>query len=266
MTSGLKAGFALAVYPLSAFTISTDAKGLVAGDISIPSFDRKIPGYWAMPEGKGPFPTVVVVHEIFGLHEHIRDLCRRLAKKGFLAVAPYLYSRQGDVMHMKEVNDIINKVIFKVIRSEVNQDLDATIKFAEASKKADANRLSMTGFCWGGATTWLYAARNPQLKAGAAWYGPLTARIAGQESPITIAPMLKVPVLGLYGAKDDHISQASIKEMEEALKKGTSGSKIIVYPDAGHGFNADYRDSYVRKDADGAWARMLDWFKTHHAT
>ncbi len=265
VATGIKAGFAAAVYPLSAFTLTTDTIGLVAGDVSIESFDRKIPAYWAMPVGKGPFPSVIVVHEIFGVHEHIKDLCRRFAKKGFLAIAPYLYSRQGEVVSLKDIPEII-KVVSKVERAQVTKDLDATMTYIEKSGKADMKRVSITGFCWGGATTWLYAANHPKIKAGAAWYGPLQAKTEGAESPLSIAATLKVPVLGLYGGQDANIPQDQVHEMETSLKKGSSGSKIIVYPDSPHGFNADYRESYRKKDADAAWSEMLSWFKKHHAS
>ena len=265
VTQGISVGFALAAGPISALTINTDLKGITAGDIKIPQGTETIPGYWAMPQGKGPFPVLIVVHEIFGLHEHIRDVCRRFAKRGVLAVAPYLYFRQGDVVSMKDINEIIEKVVSKVSMDQVCSDIDATIAFVKQSGKGNLAKTSITGFCWGGATTWLYSSRHPELKAGVAWYGPLVNPDPKRPSPVTIAPTLKVPVLGLYGGKDGHITPDHVKAMEAALSQGSSGSKIIVYPDAPHGFNADYRDSYRKADSEAATKEMFSWLKSHGA-
>lgn len=263
--SAAAAGYALAVRPISAQTIATTSEGLVAGDVLIPVAGREIPGYRAMPATGGAHPVVLVAHEIFGVHEYIRDVCRRLAKRGYLAVAPDLYVRQGDVKGLASFDEI-KEVVGKVPDQQVLADLDATAKWA-ASEKGDSSRLAVTGFCWGGRVTWLYAAHNPTLKAGVAWYG----RLVGDESeltprqPVDVAPLLKVPVLGLYGGEDSNISPEAVERMREALAKGASGSEIVVYPGAPHGFHADYRPSYRKEAAEDGWKRMLDWFRRHGA-
>ena len=261
----LAAGFALAVQPVSAQTISTDTNGLEAGEAKIPVADGTIPAYRAMPASGGPFPIVLVVQEIFGVHEHIKDLCRRLAKAGYLAVAPEMYARQGDVSKLENIQDIISKVVSKVPDSQVMADLDATVAWAKTASKGDASKLAITGFCWGGRVVWLYSAHNPGVKAGAAWYG----RIVGTKdelhpkNPIDVAGDLKAPVLGLYGAKDRGIPVSSVETMREALKKANKPSEIVVYPEADHGFNADYRPTYHKTSAEDAWKRMLAWFKAN---
>jgi carboxymethylenebutenolidase len=264
VTTAVRAGFALAVYPLAATALATDDQGLDAGAIQIPAGDRAIPGYWAMPAGKKKLPTVIVCHEIFGLHEHIRDVCRRFAKLGMLAVAPDLFVRQGDVTKVAQISA---QVVSKVPLAQVMSDLDATVAFATRSGKAAPAHLGITGFCWGGRTVWMYAAHNPQLKAGVAWYGPLIGTTGvWPQAPIDIADKLTVPVLGLYGGKDSHITQEHIKQMEAALARGKSGSKILIYPDAPHGFFADYRDSYRKADATEAFGQLEGWFKRHGVT
>ncbi|HTS52559.1 MAG TPA: dienelactone hydrolase family protein [Burkholderiales bacterium] len=263
----LASGFALSVQPISAQTISTDDRGLTAGEVKVPTGDGQMPAYRVMPATGGPFPLVLVVQEIFGVHEHIKDLCRRLAKTGYFAVAPELYARQGDVSQLKDVQEIFATVVSKVPDGQVMSDLDATVAWAGATGKADTTRLAITGFCWGGRITWLYCAHNPHVKAGVAWYG----RLVGQSSalmpknPIDIAASLKVPVLGLYGGADQGIPAQSVDEMRVALSRGTSGSELTVYPDVPHGFNADYRPSYRKEAAEDGWKRMLVWFKGHGA-
>jgi carboxymethylenebutenolidase len=264
VASGISLGFAAAVGPISALAISTDSKGLLAGDTRILVGSESIPGYWASPKTKGPHPIIIVCHEIFGVHEHIRDVCRRFAKQGFLALAPDLYSRYGDVTKMKEIDEIVSKVVSKVSMDQVFRDLDAAIAHAQ-KHDGDPNRMSITGFCWGGRTVWLYASRNSNLKAGVAWYGPLVSANATQEAPVQIAAKLKVPVLGLYGGKDTHILPDHVHQMEEALKKGNSDSKIVVYPESPHGFFADYRDTYRKMDAEDGWKKALSWLKEHKA-
>ena len=259
----LTSGFALSVRPVSAQTISTDDTGLTAGEVKVPTNDGQIPAYRAMPATGGPFPFVLVVQEIFGVHEHIKDLCRRLAKTGYFAVAPELYARQGDVSQLKDVQEILTTVVSKVPDAQVMSDLDATVEWGGGTGKADKSRVAITGFCWGGRITWLYCAHNPRVKAGVAWYG----RLAGQanalmpKNPIDLAPSLKVPVLGLYGGADQGISVQSVDEMRAALSRGTSGSDLVVYPETPHGFNADYRPSYRKEAAEDGWKRMLAWFK-----
>lgn len=263
----LTAGFALAVQPITAATITTDTAGLTAGEVKIPVTDGVIPGYRAMPTTGKNFPIVLVVQEIFGVHEHIKDLCRRLAKLGYLAVAPELYARQGDVSQISNFQEIISKVVSKVPDAQVMADLDATAAWA-ASNRGDGARLAITGFCWGGRIVWLYAAHNPRLKAGAAWYG----RLVGQPSeltpkhPVDVAKDLKAPVLGLYGGKDQGIPLDTVEKMRAALKAGSKAaqqSDIVVYPNAGHGFHADYRPSYSEADAKDAWQKMLEWFRKY---
>jgi|SRR5579883_655667 len=261
----LAAGFALAAQPVSAEPITTDTKDLTAGEVKIPVKDGTIPAYRAAPEKGGPFPTVLVVQEIFGVHEHIKDVCRRLAKLGYLAVAPELYARQGDVSKMKEIQDIISKVVSKVPDSQVMSDLDATVEWAKKDGNGDTSKLGITGFCWGGRIVWLYAAHNKNLKAGVAWYGRLSGAGKATELqpkyPIDLAGELKAPVLGLYGEKDTGIPVKDVEAMREALKKANKPGEIVLYPDAPHAFFADYRPSYRKDAAEDGWKRMLAWFK-----
>ncbi len=212
VVTSLATGFALAVQPISAKTITTDTNGLVAGEVKVPTSDGTMPAYRAMPEGAGPFPTVLVVQEIFGVHEHIKDLCRRLAKQGYFAVAPELYARQGDVSKMTDIPKIISEVVSKVPDAQVMSDLDATVTWAKSTGKADASKLAVTGFCWGGRIVWLYAAHNPNLKAAAAWYGRLVgaADPLHPKHPVELAGDLKAPVLGLYGEADAGIPQDTV--------------------------------------------------------
>lgn len=265
--TSLAAGFALAVQPISAQTmITTDTTGLVAGEVKIPTKDGDVPAYRAMPAKGKNFPVVLVVQEIFGVHEHIKDVCRRFAKLGHIAIATELYARQGDVSKIKEVPNVIREVVAKVPDAQVMSDLDATVAWADKNG-GNSKKLAVTGFCWGGRITWLYAAHNPKVKAGGAWYG----RLVGQgtelqpKNPIEFAQTLKVPVLGLYGAKDGGIPVESVEKMREALKQGKSGSEIILYPEAPHGFHADYRPSYRKVDAEDAWKKLNEWFKKHGA-
>jgi carboxymethylenebutenolidase len=259
----LAAGFALAVQPVSAETITTDTSGLTAGEVKIPTPDGQMPAYRAMPAAGGPYPVILVVQEIFGVHEHIKDLCRRLAKAGYLAVAPELYARQGDVSNIADIREIISKVVSRVPDSQVISDLDAAVAWAKQSGKGNTTKLGVTGFCWGGRIVWLYAAHNPNLKAGVAWYGRLVgdADDLHPKHPVDLAGSLKAPVLGLYGGADTGIPAESIEAMRTALKGASQPSEIIVYPDTPHGFNADYRPTYRKQPAEDGWKRMLDWFK-----
>lgn len=263
----LATGFALAVQPVSAETITTDTKGLVAGEVKIPTADGTMPAYRAVPEGKGPFPTVLVVQEIFGVHEHIKDLCRRMAKAGYFAVAPELYARQGDVSKMTDIPKIISSVVSKVPDAQVMSDLDASVAWAKSTGLADTTKLAVTGFCWGGRIVWLYAAHNPNVKAGVAWYGRLVGEAdpLHPKHPVDLATELKAPVLGLYGGADTGIPLASIEQMRTAIKAAGKTSEIVVYPDTPHGFNADYRPTYREQPAADGWQRMLAWFKQHGA-
>jgi carboxymethylenebutenolidase len=259
----LAVGFAMAVQPVSAETITTDTGGLTTGEVKISTPDGQMPAYRAMPAAGGPFPVILVVQEIFGVHEHIKDLCRRLAKVGYLAVAPELYARQGDVSNIADIREIISKVVSKVPDSQVNSDLDATVAWAKQSGKGNTTKLGVTGFCWGGRIVWLYAAHSPNLKAGVAWYGRLVgdADALHPKHPVDLAGSLKAPVLGLYGGADTGIPAESIETMRSALKDARQPSEIIVYPDTPHGFNADYRPTYRKQPAEDGWKRMLEWFK-----
>ncbi|MBD1878565.1 dienelactone hydrolase family protein [Coleofasciculus sp. FACHB-T130] len=264
VTATLTTGFALAVQPISAKTIATDAKGLVAGAVKIPVKDGEIPAYRAMPAKSGNFPIVLVIQEIFGVHEHIQDVCRRFAKLGYLAIAPQLFVRQGDVLKLSNVDEI-RQVVAKVPDAQVLSDLDATVDWAVKSAEGNADKLAITGFCWGGRITWLYSAHNPQVKAGVAWYGRLVGNATEltPKHPVDIASALSVPILGLYGGKDTGITLDTVEQMRDRLKSSSSKSDIIVYPNAPHAFFADYRPSYREKEAKDGWKRLQAWFKQH---
>jgi carboxymethylenebutenolidase len=269
VVTSLAAGFALAVQPVSAQTITTDTNGLTAGEVKVPAKDGEVPAYRAMPDKGGPFPTVLVVQEIFGVHEHIKDICRRLAKLGYFAIAPELYARQGDVSGLTNFQDIL-KIVSKVPDAQVMSDLDAALAYAKGTGKADTAKLGITGFCWGGRIVWLYAAHNPDLKAGVAWYGrlkraPNDTNVELQPSyPIDLAAKIKAPVLGLYGGADQGIPVATVEQMREALKAaGNTMAEIVVYPDTPHAFYADYRPSYRKEQADDGWKRLQAWFKKY---
>jgi carboxymethylenebutenolidase len=263
----LAAGFALAVQPVSAETITTDANGLEAGEVTIPTPEGKIPAYRAMPAEGGSFPVVLVVQEIFGVHEHIKDICRRLAKLGYFAIAPEMYYRQGDVSKLTGFPEIL-KVVAKVPDAQVMSDLDAAVAYAKGTGKADTSKLAITGFCWGGRIVWLYSAHNPNLKAGVAWYGRLVPQ-PGQENPlqpkypIDLAGALHAPVLGLYGEADQGIPVASVEKMRAALKAANKPAEFVLYPNTPHAFLADYRPSYRKEPAEDGWKRMLAWFKKY---
>ena len=258
-------GFALAVQPISAETITTDSTGLVAGEVSIPTRDGNIPAYRAMPSKGKSFPVVLVVQEIFGVHEHIKDVCRRFAKLGYLAIAPELYARQGDVAGMQNIEEIISKVVSKVPDAQVMSDLDATVDWVQKSGQGDVGKLGITGFCWGGRIVWLYAAHSPRLKAGVAWYG----RLVGQSTeltpkhPVDVAASLKAPVLGLYGEEDQGIPLDTIEKMRAALKAAGKPGEIYVYHKGPHGFFADYRPSYRKELAEEGWKRLQAWFRKY---
>lgn len=262
VAAALATGFALAVQPISAQTITTDTTGLDAGDAKIPVGSETIPGYFARPKGDGPFPVVLVVQEIFGVHEHIKDICRRLAKLGYLAVAPDLYVRQGDTSKIKEFKDIF-KVVATVPDVQVMTDLDATAAWARKDGKGDAGKLAITGFCWGGRIVWLYSAHSKELKAGVAWYGRLVgdADKLHPKHPVDSVADLNAPVLGLYGAADTGIPVKTVDQMRDALKKAKKPSEIELYPETPHGFYADYRPSYRNDKAEDAWKKMLAWFE-----
>jgi carboxymethylenebutenolidase len=263
VVTSLAVGFALAAQPVSGQTITTDTKGLEAGEVKIPVPDGEIPAYRALPAEGGPFPVVLVVQEIFGVHEHIKDICRRLAKLGYLAVAPELYARQGDVSKITDFREIFSKVVSKVPDKQVMSDLDATVAWAKATGKGDVAKLAITGFCWGGRIVWLYATHNENLKAGVAWYGRLVgdADELHPKHPIDVAASIKAPILGLYGEADQGIPVASVEKMRAALKDAGKPAEIVLYPDTPHAFFADYRPSYRKDKAEDGWKKMLEWFK-----
>lgn len=263
-TASIATGFAIAVRPVGAKTLTTDTKGLVAGAVKIPVKDGEIPAYRAQPASGSNFPIILVIQEIFGVHEHIQDVVRRFAKLGYLAIAPELFVRQGDVSKLSSIDEI-RLVVAKVPDAQVLSDLDATLAWAAKSSQGNANRVGIAGFCWGGRITWLYAAYNPKVKAGVAWYG----RLVGESNPLTprhpidTASALSVSVLGLYGGKDTGIPLDSVEKMRDRLKLGRSKSEIVVYPEAPHAFFADYRPSYRETEAKDGWERLQKWFKSH---
>jgi carboxymethylenebutenolidase len=261
--TALGVGFALAAQPIQAQTvIVTDANGLDAGEVMVKTKDGLMPAYRAKPHNAENPPVVLVIHEIFGVHEHIKDLCRRLAHAGYYAIAPDLYARWGDASKVTDIPTLMGPggIVSKATDDQVKADLDDAVKFA-AADKANTQRLAVTGFCWGGRQTWLYTEQTPSVRAAAAWYGPLDTP---GKSPIALAAGAKGRVIGFYGGKDTGITAAHVEAMRKALAAaGDMDSRIIVYPDAPHGFNADYRPSYVAADAKDAWNDMLAWFRGH---
>ena len=258
-------GFCAAITPVWAQTIATPAEDLDAGEARVDAGDAEIPAYYAAPGRGGPFPVILVVHEIFGVHEHIKDVCRRFAKLGYYAIAPDLFARRGDAATEPDMAKIMAEIVEKTPDAEVASDLDATLRFAAASGAADANRTAVIGFCWGGRQVWLYAAHNPRLKAAVAWYGPLDFPVSATtpKNPPEIVDTLKAPVLGLYGGRDKSIPLGEIEAMRAKLAAAGGGSRIVVYPDAGHAFFADYRSSYVKADAEASWQEATAWLKAH---
>lgn len=266
---GLGAGYALAAGPVMAQSaIKTDAQGLTVGEVMVDVAGFKLPVYRAMPEAGKDLPVVLVISEIFGVHEYIADTCRRFAKAGYLALAPELFVRQGDPSEYGEMAKLISEVVSKVPDAQVMQDLDACVQWA-ANHGGNKEKVAITGFCWGGRITWLYSA-YAQIQAGVAWYG----RLQGQANdlqpkhPIDVAAQLRAPVLGLYGEKDTGIPLESVDKMKLALQAADSSSaakasNFILYPDAPHAFHADYRPSYRQEAAEDGWKRCLAWFKQH---
>jgi carboxymethylenebutenolidase len=263
IATAVGAGFALATQPISAQTvILTNTEGLLAGEIMVPAADRDLPGYRAMPAGGSKLPTVLVIHEIFGVHEYIRDVCRRLAKEGYLAIAVDMYIRHGETAKMKEVQEIMAGPVAAASDAEHMADLDACAAWA-AKNGGDPQRLAVTGFCQGGRTAWLYASHNPRLKAGVSWYGELDAAstVRRPKSALDLAGQIKAPVLGLYAGQDQGITADQVEDMRTELTKAGSKSRIHVYPDAPHAFHADYRPTYRKEDAEDGWKRMLEWLR-----
>jgi carboxymethylenebutenolidase len=245
--------------------IVTDTRGLTAGEVKIPTRDGDMPAYRAMPAGRSGLGTVLVVQEIFGVHEHIKDVCRRFAKAGFLAIAPELFARQGDPSKYSDIPKLVAELVSKVPDAQVMSDLDATAAWA-AKNGGDADDVGITGFCWGGRITWLYLAHNPRAKAGVAWYG----RVVGNSTPntpkhpIDVAASIRQPVLALYGGADAGIPNETIYRMMAALQTaGNKQSELVLYKDAPHAFHADYRPSYRKEAAEDGWKRAVAWFKAH---
>jgi len=270
VTAWLPQGFARIVQPIASTAISTDTQGLIAGEVKIQTMTGAVPAYRALPEKGGKRPLVLVVQEIFGVHEHIKDVCRRLAKLGYFAISVELYFRQGDVTRLTDNQEIFAKVVNHVPDSQVMSDLDAAVVFAESTGRADTSRLGITGFCWGGRITWTYCVHNPRVKAGVAWYGRLVAPAKAPLQPaypVELAPHLKVPVLGLYGGEDASIPVAHVEQMRAALiGAGNTTSEIVVYDGAPHAFYADYRPNYRKEAAEDGWKRMQGWLKKHGVT
>ncbi|HMN77880.1 MAG TPA: dienelactone hydrolase family protein [Burkholderiaceae bacterium] len=267
IATAVGSGFAAAVLPVAAQTISTSSDGLTTGEVTIPVGDFKMPAYRAMPAGKTGLPVVLVVSEIFGVHEHIADVARRFAHLGYLAVAPELFVRQGDAQSYGEIARLMSEVIAKVPDAQVMGDLDACVAWAGANG-GDTKRLGITGFCWGGRIVWLYAAHSALPKAGVAWYGRLvgTSSALQPKHPIDLAAGLQAPVLGLYGGADAGIPLESVEKMKAALAAGSKAarqSEFVVFPDAPHAFHADYRPSFRQAAAEEGWKRCIAWFKTH---
>jgi carboxymethylenebutenolidase len=265
MTS-LMTGLTVAIpHGAMAQVIHTDTQGIVAGEVTIPVADGGMPSYFARPAGDGPFPTVLVIEEIFGVHEYIKDTCRRLAKAGYLAVAPELYARLADLSTMTDAAVIVRDVISKAPDATVMSDLDSALAWAAGQGQGDPNRIAVTGFCRGGRNVWLYSAHNPRLKAGVAWYGP----VGGATSPIQprtatdAAASINAPLLGLYGGADTGIPPASVEAAAAKAREARKTVEIVIFPEAPHGFHADYRPSYRKAAADDGWARMLEWFRRY---
>ena len=262
VVSSLGSGFSNAASPVSAQAIATATEGLVAGEVKVPAQGGEMPAYRAMPASGSKFPLILVVQEIFGVHEHIRDVCRRLAHLGYFAIAPGLYARQGDAAKVSDVNTLLETIVRKVPDAQVMSDLDASIAYAKATGHADTTRMGITGFCWGGRIVLMYAAHNPQLKAAVAWYGP-TARSyhPGDKTAIEVAGHVKAATLGLYGGADQGIPVDTVEKEFAAIRAG--GNRKVdyhVYPGTPHAFFADYRPSYTKAAADDAWTRAVAWF------
>jgi carboxymethylenebutenolidase len=258
------AGFAAAVLPVEAQTqIKTESSGLVVGEVTIAVGGFQLPAYRAMPAGKRGLPVVLVISEIFGVHEHIADVARRFARLGYLAIAPELFVRQGDAGSYGEIAKLMSEVVAKVPDAQVMSDLDGCVAWAR-EHGGDISRLAVTGFCWGGRMTWLYAAHNPAVKAGVAWYGRLVGAATALQprQPVDVAGGLHAPVLGLYGGQDSGIPLTSVEQMKTALASGNAAAKqsrFVIYPDASHAFHADYRPSFHKDAAEDSWKRCLAW-------
>ena len=268
LKTAIGVGYAASVMPIMAQTaIKTPTDGLTVGEVTIDVKGFKMPAYRAQPAGKTNLPVVLVLSEVFGVHEHIADVANRFARAGYLAIAPELFVRQGDAQSYGEISKLLTEVVNKVPDAQVMADLDATVTWAGANG-GDLKRVGVTGFCWGGRQTWLYTAHSKHIKAGVAWYGRTvgTPSALMPKNPVDIATELNGPVLGLYGGADSGIPLETVEQMKAALAKGNAASKasqFVVYPDTPHAFHADYRPTYRKAAADDGWQRCLAWFKAH---
>jgi len=266
----LGVGYAAATLPIMAQTaIKTSANGLTTGETTYDVNGFKVPLFYAAPAGQKNLPVVLVIQEIFGVHEYIADTCRRFAQAGYLAIAPELFARQGDPTQYGEMAKLMAEVVSKVPDAQVMTDLDGAVKWA-GSQGGDLNKVAITGFCWGGRITWLYAQQSANVKAGVAWYGRLVGAPSAltPKHPLDLAADMKAPVLGLYGGQDSGIALTTVNQMKDALaaavgNANAAASQFVVYPDAPHAFHADYRPSYRKEPAEDGFKRALDWFKAH---
>ena len=265
VVTSLGAGFAAAVLPVSAQTITTSAEGLVSGEVKIPTPDGAFPAYRAMPASGGNFPVILVISEIWGAHEYIRDVARRFAKLGYYAIAPELFARWGDAKAYTDTQALLKEVVSKANDAQVLSDLDATVAFVKAEGKGNVDKLGITGFCWGGRITLKYAAHNPSIDAAVAWYGRVhTPNVPTDKSAQDVAAQIKAPVLGLYGGADAGIPNDTVEKFFASLKAaGNTRSQVVIYPETPHAFHADYRPTYRKDKAEDGWKRATAWFKQH---
>jgi carboxymethylenebutenolidase len=252
--------------PPAPTAISTPAEGLVEGAVWVPVADGELPAYRAAPGARGPHPILLVVQEVFGVDEYLKDTCRRAAHAGYVAIAPELFARQGRAGECTSREELF-ALVGAAPDAQALSDLDACAEFAARSCGGDGARLGITGFCWGGRTTWLYAAHNPRLRAGVAWYGRLVGDTDERHPrhPLDVAARLHAPVLGLYGSEDQGIPLDTVERMRKALEAAGSKSRFVVYDGAPHAFHADYRPSYQAGNAKDGWSRMLAWLREHGA-
>ena len=272
LKTALGVGYAASVMPIMAQTaIKTPSTGLASGEGVYDVDGFTVPFFYAAPEGKKNLPVVLVIQEIFGVHEYIADTCRRFAKAGYLAIAPELFARQGDPTQYGEMAKLMAEVVSKVPDAQVMGDLDGAVKWA-GENGGNLKKVGITGFCWGGRITWLYAEQSANVKAGVAWYGRLVGAASAltPKHPVDLAAGIKAPVLGLYGGQDGGIALTTVNQMKDALaeagakgNKAAKASEFVVYPQAPHAFHADYRPSYRKDEAEDGFKRALEWFKGH---
>jgi carboxymethylenebutenolidase len=259
------AGYAIAAEPILAQAIQTDTTGLVAGDVSVKSGNDTIPAYEARPDKPGRYPVVVVISEIWGLHEYIRDVARRFGKEGFYAIAPELFQREGGVSQLTDTQEIL-KIVLNVPRKQILQDLSATANYARGQSAALSERVGVTGFCWGGSTTIQYAAYDKNVGGAVAWYGPPGRGYKDEPQPVSgfdVAKDITCPFLGLFGEEDKNPTPEDVRKFEALLKQHDPNVEIVIYPNAGHAFHADYRQSYRAEAAKDGWKRCVDWFNRY---